>query len=275
MSSDEEREAALTLPGRRRGAVWHLLATLLVLAAVGTLPFGDSPVARAQQDAADATSAAAGANGTVNGVPRDSGDNVPAVVTGPGEPLAPSGVILPPNVTAPGVDPNLAGGVASTSDLGFNAVADTTVFLSDPRAGQTPESAALLAFGGPQSAVALISFDVSGIGDATVVSALLTFTGANSARGGPVDVIYGYTVSDGISANDVPSAEAALDFHGTPSWFDRVEQDGITSVDVTGAVQRDGAVTFVLPGQPEEQGLIYAMESGNSPTLSLTLAQPG
>src|SRR5919112_4757630 len=51
-----------------------------------------------QQDAEDATAGATGESGTVNGVPRETTDTAPAVTTGPGAPLAPAGVILPPSV---------------------------------------------------------------------------------------------------------------------------------------------------------------------------------
>ncbi|MDF3017362.1 MAG: hypothetical protein K0R44_2587, partial [Thermomicrobiales bacterium] len=110
----------------------------------------------------------------------------------------------------------------------------------------------------------LISFDVSGIGEGTVLSALLTFTGAGEtgAPGGSVGVIYDYVARDGQAANDVPDGGSALNVHGVPSWFEAVEPGGLTAVDVTGSVSADGKITFVLPGQPDGTGSIYAMESG-------------
>jgi hypothetical protein len=241
-------------------------------------------VAVAQQDAEDATAGAAGADGTVNGVPRDSGENVAPVVTGPGVPLPPPQVNLPPSVpgvvggtdpgAAPGADPALAAGVSQTSELVFNAVSDTTVFAAEPGAPQTEESAGLLAIGGPQGAVSLISFDVSGVGGGTIVSALLNFSGASSSPGGGVSVIYDYVAPDGLTANGVPGGASAVNFHGVPAWFDRIEEGGLISVDVSGSVYGDGAITFVLPGQGQEQGLIYALESGIAPQLVLTVAQP-
>ncbi len=137
-------------------------------------------IALKQQDAEDATAGATGESGTVNGVPRETTEAAP-VTTGPGAPLAPGEVMLPPSVPglpAPGVDPALAGAIGVTTEVAFDAVSDTTVFTTAPNASQSPESAGLLAIGGPEGAVTLISFDVTGIGEGTVLSALLTFTGA-------------------------------------------------------------------------------------------------
>jgi hypothetical protein len=231
-----------------------------------------------QQDAEDATAGATGADGTVNGVPRETTEAAP-VTTGPGAPLAPGEVMLPPSVPglpAPGVDPAAAGAMSVTTEVAFDAVSDTTVFTATPNAPQTPESAELLAIGGPQGAVTLISFDVTGIGEGTVLSALLTFTGAGAtgAPGGSVGVIYDYVVPDGLTANEVPDGGSALNVHGVPSWFEAVEPGGLTAVDVTGSVFGDGTITFVLPGQPDATGSIYAMESGIPPQLILTVTQP-
>ena len=240
--------------------------------------YGRAPVALRQQDAEDVTAGATGANGTVNGVPRETTEDAP-VTTGPGEPLAPGDVILPPAVPglpAPGVDPAVTGAIGVTTEVSFDAVSDTTVFTAEPNGSQSPESAALLGIGGPQGAVALISFDVAGIGEGEVLSALLTFTGAGEAGapGGSVGVIYDYVVSDGLTANEVPDGGSALNVHGVPSWFEAVEPGGLTAVDVTGSVSADGTITFVMPGQPETSGSIYSTESGVPPQLILTVAQP-
>ncbi len=240
--------------------------------------YGQQPVALRQQDAEDAIAGATGESGTVNGVPRETTEAAP-VTTGSGAPLAPGDVMLPPSVPglpAPGVDPALAGAIGVTSEVAFDAVSDTTVFTSAPNAPQSPESAGLLAFGGPQGAVSLISFDVTGIGEGAVFSALLTFTGAGAAGapGGAVGVIYDYVVADGLTANDVPDGGSALNVHGVPSWFEAVEPGGLTAVDVTGSVSGNGTITFVLPGQPDATGSIRAVESGIPPRLVLTVAQP-
>jgi hypothetical protein len=231
-----------------------------------------------QQDAEDATAGATGESGTVNGVPRETTETAP-VTTGPGVPLAPGEVMLPPAVPglpAPGVDPAAAAAIGVTAEVAFDAVSDTTVFTSAPNAPQSPESAELLAIGGPEGAVTLISFDINGIGEGTVFSALLTFTGAGEvgAPGGSVGVVYDYVVPDGLTANGVPDGGNALNVHGVPSWFEAVEPGGVTAIDVTGSVGGDGAITFVLPGQPDATGSLYALESGIPPQLVLTVAQP-
>ena len=293
MRQYDERRAVTARTEIRIAAVWRMLAVVAIsLALAGAMPaaFTDQqPGALAQQDAEDATAGATGESGTVNGVPRETTDTAPAVTTGPGVPLAPAGVILPPTVPGlpgavpvdpgsitPGVDPALVPGIGGTTELVFDAVSDTTVFTSAPNASQTPESAGLLAIGGPDGAVTLISFDVSGVGQGTVLSALLTFTGAGDTGGpgGNVGVIYDYAVSDGMTANDVPDGGSALNVHGVPAWFEAVEPGGLTAIDVTGSVYGDGTITFVLPGQPEATSSMYAIESGVPPELILTVALP-
>src|SRR5215207_76115 len=242
-------------------------------------PLYDQPaVVQRQQDAEDAVAGATGESGTVNGVPRETTEAAP-VTTGPGAPLAPGEVMLPPSVPglpAPGVDPAVAGAMSVTTEVAFDAMSDTTVFTATPNAPQSPESAELLAIGGPQGAVTLISFDVTGIGEGTVLSALLTFTGAGEAGapGGSVGIIYDFVVPDGLTANDVPDGGSALNVHGVPSWFEAVEPGGLSDAAVTGSVSGDGKINFVLPGQPDGTGSIYAMESGIPPELVLTVAQP-
>ena len=283
----DKRRAVNGRIGVRIAVVWRMLTTTAIIFTLAwAMPWAvpaafayQQPVELEQQDAEDATAGATGESGTVNGVPRETTDTAPAVTTGPGAPLAPTGVILPPSVPgipATGIDPALVPGIGGTTELVFGAVSDTTVFTSAPNAAQTPESAGLLAIGGPEGAVTLISFDVSGIGEGTVLSALLTFTGAGESGGpgGNVGVIYDYVVADGVTANDVPDGGSALNVHGVPAWFEAVEPGGLTAIDVTGSVYGDGAVTFVLPGQPEATSTMYAVESGVPPELILTVALP-
>ncbi len=293
----DERRAVNGRTGVRIAAVGRMLTiTAILLTLAGTVPWTvptafayQQPVELEQQDAEDATAGATGESGTVNGVPRETTDTAPVVTTGPGAPLAPAGVILPPSVPGvpgavpvdpssitPGVDPAVVPGISGTTELVFGAVSDTTVFTSAPNAPQTPESAGLLAIGGPDGAVTLMSFDVTGIGEGTVLSALLTFTGAGDTGGpgGNVGVIYDYVVSDGMTANDVPDGGSALNVHGVPAWFEAVEPGGLTAIDVTGSVYGDGTITFVLPGQPEATSSMYAIESGVPPELILTVALP-
>ena len=234
-----------------------------------------------QQDGVNATAGATGESGTVNGEPRETAETAP-VTTGPGQPLLPAGVNLPPPV--PGLppldaqvtDPGVAGQIMGTTELVFDAVSDTTVFSAAPDSPQTPESAALLALGGPQGAMALMSFDVSGVGEGSVLGARLTFNGAGAAgaSGGGVGVIYDYVVEDGITANGAPGADTALNVQGAPAWFERVEPGALSAVDVSGSVFGDGAITFVLSGQPEAQGAIHAVESGAPAQLILTVGLP-
>lgn len=224
-----------------------------------------------QQDATDATAGSVGESGTVNGVPRETADVAPPETIGPGNP---GEILLPPSV--PGVPGAQLPGIGGTTELAFNATADATVFTASPGSPQSPESINFLAIGGPNGAVSLISFRVEGVGDGTVLGARLTFMGAGGtgAPGGSVGVIYDYIVQDGATANGVPGWATAFNVHGAPAWFERVEPNGMTAVDVTGSVTGDGRITFVLPGQPDATGSLFAMESGNPPQLLLTVALP-
>lgn len=256
-----------------------LLGATLPAFGAAAMPVRDTTAPRQialwQMDATDAAAGSVGQDGTINGQPRETND-APANTVNP---AAPGQIQLPPSV--PGVpgnaNPAIANGIASTQEATFQAIADTTVFLSAPNSPQTEESVASLAMGGPQNAVALISFSLEGIGDAVVLSARLSFqgTGLDGGPGGSVGVIYDYVTSDGATANDVPSYDTALNVHGAPAWFERVEPAGITQVDVTGSIYGDGALTFVLPGQSEQASAIYALESGIPAQLILTLGIPG
>ena len=291
MGRHDEGLAVDVRTGRRGGTRWRMLTiVIIILTLTGTMPWSRTvPTAFAyqesldleQQDAEDAVAGATGESNTVNGVPRESTDTAPAVTTGPGAPLAPAGVILPPAVpglpgVAPGVDPAQVPGISGATELVFGAISDTTVFTSAPNAPQSPESAGLLAIGGSEGAVTLISFDVTGVGEGTVLSALLTFTGAGDVGGpgGSVGVIYDYVAPDGLTANDVPDGGSALNVHGVPAWFEEVEPGGLTAIDVSGSVYGDGVVTFVLPGQPEATASMDALESGVPPELVLTVMLP-
>lgn len=235
------------------------------------------PVELEQQDATDATAGSTGQDGTVNGQPRENAGAAPAEAT---DPATAGNVMLPPPVpglpTNGNINPDLAAGIGSTAELVFDAVADTTVFGAAPGAPQSPESINFLAIGGANQAVALMSFEVSGVGEGTVLGARLTFYGAGEAGapGGSVGVIYDFVAWDGMTANGTPDGDSALNVHGAPAWFERVEPSGLTAIDVTGSVFGDGTLTFALPGQAEQTASIYAMESGSPPQLILTVALP-
>ena len=264
-----------------------IVTLALLVAALPALNAGAAPasgmtgqrqVTLKQQDASDAAAGSVGQDGTINGQPRETGD-APADTANP---AAPGQILLPPSVPggtgaiSPNINPNIANGIASAQEVTFDAIADTTVFLSAPNAAQTEESIASLAMGGAQDAVALISFSVEGLGDDVILGARLSFqgAGADGAPGGSVGIIYDYVTSDGATANDVPSYDSALNVHGAPAWFERVEPAGITQVDVTGSIYGNGALTFVLPGQPEQPAAIYSLESGIAPQLILTVGVP-
>lgn len=277
----------------RFGSLQRVIAAAAIVAAVaGFAPAGATGLGEIgltarqaplrQQDATDATAGSVGQDGTVNGVPRETSEPPAETIN----PAAPGQVLLPPTVpgatsggyevTSPNINPNIAGGISSTEELTFNSIADTTVFVSSPGSPQSSESSGALALGGEQGAIALLSFEVTGVGEGTVLGARLTFYGAgvSGAPGGSVDVIYDYVTADDQTLNGVPSASSALNVHGAPTWFERVEPDGMTAVDVTGSVFGDGTLTFVLPGQQDAMGSIYSIEGGVPAQLILTVAYP-
>lgn len=253
-----------------------LAALALVLVLIASFAGGVT----AQQNGTDAAAGSVGENGTVNGKPREEPEPAPEAPVGPGNP---GQVLLPPSVPgipatsgdAGGAAPNPAvpAAITGSGELVFDAVSDGTVFTSAPGSPQSPESVNFLAIGGPQGAVSLISFEVAGVEGGTVLGARLTFYGAGEtgAPGGSVGVIYDWVVPDGVTANGVPDSETAYNFQGAPSWFERVEPNGMTAADVSGSVSGDGVITFVLPGQPEEMGSLYSLESGVPPQLILTV----
>ena len=139
-------------------------------------------------------------------------------------------------------------------------------------------SAAALPVGGPESALAYLTFQVEGIAAGTIVEASLVLTGAGEAAGsgGTVTALPGVWVDEWSAvAGSAPepglpvvNASGAV---SEPIWL----TPGVESVvDVTGTVSADGTITFVVTGTPDAVAGIASRESATPPRLLLTVARP-
>ncbi len=143
-----------------------------------------------------------------------------------------------------------------------NAAADSSVTVSG-----TPSDPTLLQVGGADQAMALVSFDVSGIESGTVVTATLVLTGAESGPAGTVTVLPGVRIDE--SSATWATAQNGI-VVGQGGWITGGAQ---TTVDVTGYVTSDGVVTFVITGSPEEVAAITSRESGVPAYLVLVIEE--
>lgn len=148
----------------------------------------------------------------------------------------------------------------TTREQVVNAAADTSV-----TADGVPADPTLLTLGGPDQAVALISFDVSGVESGTVVSATLVLTGATSGPATTLAVLPGVRIDEASATWSTAQNGMGI---GQVGWITGGTQ---TTVDVTGYVTSDGVVTFVITGSPDQVAAIASRESGVPAYLVLTI----
>lgn len=136
---------------------------------------------------------------------------------------------------------------------------------------EEPFGDTVLAAGGPNQYVAGLTFDVSNVGNGTIINATLILTGAGSSSGpiGEVRVVPGYSVDpwsttaadllrlDGLSAGYIGSA---LPGEQSP-------------IDLAGLITSEGTFTIMLPGDPATAATLLSQESGVPPMLVLTLEE--
>jgi hypothetical protein len=155
------------------------------------------------------------------------------------------------------------------------AASDATVYSAKPDQQPGDELAGALGAGGPDGAVAYITFSIEGIGAGTVTGAQLVLTGAGSAgNGGTVGVLPGYWVDEpsAVYANVPASGWApAVDAFGSPVYLPQIGAWQETWLDVTGTIVGDGVITFVLTGDPSSIASITSRESGTAPRLEFTV----
>ncbi len=198
-----------------------------------------------------------------NGSQGDGHDGAPVAPDHAGEPSA----------AAPETahDPALPTPAPGTR-LSFIPASDTSTGADAPDDPQPEIQVAVLPIGGPDSAAAFLTFDISGIGGGDIASATLTVTGAIGFWG-PVSVtaIPGYWVDEGsLTWNTAPGGEiAATGANGSPSGYPELPADGVVSADVTGVVSGDGLITFVLRGTPDVGQAIGSRESGIPAVLEI------
>ncbi len=123
--------------------------------------------------------------------------------------------------------------------------------------------------GGESGAIAVMTFDIEGIGEGTVVDArlVLTGTGDTGGTGGNINALPGVWVDESSASwNEVASLGGQ-----NVGWVGWIEPGSETAVDVTGSVTADGSVTFVIEGTPDQVVAITSSESGVPPYLVLTV----
>jgi len=153
-------------------------------------------------------------------------------------------------------------------------VADTSVTLANPDEPQPAEAIAAVQAGGPDSAVAYVSFNVGDIGAGTVTEAYLVVTGTSGGGpGGTVALVPSYLVDEAGSYNTLPTQglSAAITANGSASTIGPVGPGEVVWVDVTGSVQADGQYTFVIVGDPAQILELSSREGGSPPKLVLTI----
>lgn len=123
-----------------------------------------------------------------------------------------------------------------------------------------------LLVGGDDQDVAVMTFDVSGVGDGKVVSARLLVSGTQEGAGGSVIVLPGFW-ADPWSA----SWSDLVNSGGGAGWLDWIGAGSTSGVDLSGWINGDGPVTIIVIGTSDQQAGIASQESGSPPTLVLEI----
>jgi len=157
--------------------------------------------------------------------------------------------------------------------LSIAVASDASVSSAQPDTPNAGESGGVLMAGGPDGAQTILTFAVDGIGTGTVVSAQLVLTGSGDASSSGGTLLAGPGVwfdEYGATANQV--AGAGL---GGVGWIDTINPGGQTVVDVTGVVNADGTISFVILGTPDGAVGIGSKEIGAGAYLELTVEDAG
>lgn len=177
---------------------------------------------------------------------------------------APEPTPMPTEVPAP--EPELV-----SRDVVIVSASDTSVTQANPSAPQSAVAVLELPAGGEDGAVAVLTFEVEGIGAGTVVDARLVLTGAagSGGGGGRIRVVEGVWFDEySVTWNDVSNAG------GWIATETGSIQPGVESVvDVSGIVAADGTISFVIEGISEQPLAIASRESGPAAYLVLTVEE--
>jgi hypothetical protein len=166
------------------------------------------------------------------------------------------------------------------TELVFLPVSDTSVGPAAPDVPQDPALVGSLTAGGLEGNLTYVTFVVEGVAAGTVIDArlILTNTGEAGAVGGAVGVLPGvYADEWTLTYNTAPAYEApaALALDGTPAYVAWADPWVEVWIDVTGSVQADGTVTFLLAGVPDAPFTIGSRESGAPARLVVTVSDGG
>lgn len=196
-----------------------------------------APTETVDQDGVDATSE-----------PNEATDLTPVRNDEPAEDTPPTA--LPTEVREPEPEPVVR-------ELVVPVATDTGVSRTEPDSVTLAGGEAAIPIGGGDGDVAVLTFQIEGIGEGTVIEARLVVTGAgDSAGGGQLLVVDGAWFDDGSTSwNDVAGAREGPTVGG-------VEPGAGTAIDVSGYVTADGTVTFLIIGEPGAGTSIVSGEGG-------------
>jgi len=184
--------------------------------------------------------------------------------------LEPTPTLIPTLEPTPTPEPTVAL-VPVEREIVIPVTNDTSVNAANPDAVQSPEDQYLLKAGGEDENLAVLTFDVSGIGSAEVVSAQLVMTGAGDTGGAGGQLLAGPGVwFDETTTTWQHVANAAPWQY---AWVDWVAPGSSAPVDVTSVVTSDGVISFVLVGTPEQQIAIASREQGNPAYIVVTVVE--
>jgi len=147
---------------------------------------------------------------------------------------------------------------------------DSSVTRSAP--DSPAEALTSLPLGGESGAVAVLTFEVDGVGEGAIVDARLVLAGMGDTAGvgGNLVSLPGISLDESSTTwNDVASLGGQ-----NAGWVEWIQPGVDTSIDVTGTVASDGVITFVIEGTPEQTVAIASGESGAPAYLLLTIEAP-
>jgi hypothetical protein len=146
----------------------------------------------------------------------------------------------------------------------FLPASDTSVWTSDPAREQEPMQASVLPVGGPDGAVAYLTFKVEGLAPGSLVSARLVLVGA-IGFGGPLSVgaLPGVWIDEaGLTSGAAPGGDwPSVDATGAQAAATPIWPGSEAVFDVSGTVATDGVVTFIVRGTPDAGQALGSRES--------------
>lgn len=151
-------------------------------------------------------------------------------------------------------------------------VSDATTFSARP---DETGPAEVLNAGGPDGAVAYVTFSVEGIGAGIVTDAYLVLTGGGEGAGGStVYAVPGMWVDEASATyNTLPSQglTPAVDASGNAVYLPYIGWGEESWINVAGSIYGDGTITFVITGTPDAIASLTSRESGVPARLEITV----